>query len=50
MFTGLGDGTVVAYDDTTFETLWKINVGAGFNAPPTTYLWGGRQYLRSRRD
>jgi len=24
---------VIAYDDTSLEPLWKINVGTGFNAP-----------------
>ena len=45
MFTGLGDGTFIAYDDTTLEPLWQINVGAGFNAPPMTFEAGGKQYL-----
>jgi alcohol dehydrogenase (cytochrome c) len=45
VFTGLGDGTLIAYDDTTFEPLWKINVGSGFNAPPITFEWEGRQYV-----
>jgi len=45
VFTGLADGTFVAYDDTTLEPLWKINVGSGFNAPPITFEAGGRQYV-----
>jgi alcohol dehydrogenase (cytochrome c) len=45
VFTGLGDGTFVAYDDTSLEQLWKINVGSGFNAPPFTFEAGGRQYV-----
>ncbi len=45
LFTGLGDGTFVAYDDTSLEPLWKINVGSGFNAPPMTFEAGGRQYF-----
>jgi alcohol dehydrogenase (cytochrome c) len=45
VFTGLGDGTFVAYDDTSLEQLWKINVGSGFNAPPITFEAGGRQYV-----
>ena len=45
VFTGLGDGTFIAYDDTTLEQLWKINVGIGFNAPPMTFEAGGRQYV-----
>ena len=35
----------MAYDDTTFEQLWKINVGSGFNAPPMTFEAGGKQYV-----
>src|SRR5215470_9696967 len=45
LFTGLGDGTFVAYDDTSLEPLWKINVGAGINAPPMTFEVGGKQYV-----
>jgi alcohol dehydrogenase (cytochrome c) len=45
VFTGLGDGTFIAYDDTSFEPLWKINVGSGFNAPPITFEVGGKQYV-----
>ncbi|HEY7301320.1 MAG TPA: PQQ-binding-like beta-propeller repeat protein [Xanthobacteraceae bacterium] len=45
VFTGFTDGTLVAYDDSTLEPLWKINVGVGFNAPPMTFAYGGRQYL-----
>jgi alcohol dehydrogenase (cytochrome c) len=35
----------VAYDDTTLEEQWKINVGSGFTAPPMTYDIDGRQYV-----
>ena len=45
MFTGLADGTFVAYDDTSLAPLWKINVGTGFNAPPITFEAGGKQYV-----
>ena len=45
VFTGLGDGTFIAYDDMSLEQLWKINVGSGFNAPPMTFEAGGRQYV-----
>ena len=45
MFTGFTDGTFVAYDDTSLEPLWKINVGTGFNAPPMTFEAGGKQYV-----
>ena len=45
IFTGYTDGTFAAYDDTTLEPLWKINVGTGFQAPPMTFEAGGRQYV-----
>jgi alcohol dehydrogenase (cytochrome c) len=45
VFTGFTDGTFVAYDDTTMEQVWKINVGTGFNAPPMTFEVGGKQYV-----
>ena len=36
---------LVAYDDTSLEQLWKINVGSGINAPPMTFEAGGKQYV-----
>jgi alcohol dehydrogenase (cytochrome c) len=45
VFTGYADGTFTAYDDTTLDQLWKINVGSGFNAPPITFEAGGKQYV-----
>jgi alcohol dehydrogenase (cytochrome c) len=45
VFTGLADGTFIAYDDASLAPLWKINVGSGFNAPPMTFEAGGRQYV-----
>jgi alcohol dehydrogenase (cytochrome c) len=45
IFTGFTDGTFAAYDDTTLDQLWKINVGSGFNAPPMTFEIGGKQYV-----
>ena len=45
VFTGYTDGTFAAYDDTTLEQLWKINVGSGFNAPPMTFAVNGKQYV-----
>jgi alcohol dehydrogenase (cytochrome c) len=45
VFVALLDGTVAAFDDTTLEQLWKINVGAGFGAPPMTFEVNGKQYL-----
>jgi len=45
VFLGLTDGTVAAFDDTTLEQLWKINVGSGFSAPPMTFEVNGKQYI-----
>jgi alcohol dehydrogenase (cytochrome c) len=45
IFTALLDGTVAAFDDTTLEKLWAINVGSGFSAPPMTFEVNGRQYV-----
>jgi alcohol dehydrogenase (cytochrome c) len=45
IFLGLVDGTVAAYDDTTLQELWKVNVGSGFSAPPMTFAVDGKQYL-----
>src|ERR1700686_110546 len=45
VFTAFTDGTFAAYDDTTLEQLWKINVGSGFMAPPMTFEVGGKQYV-----
>ena len=45
VFLALEDGTVAAFDDTTLDELWKINVGSGFSAPPMTFAVNGRQYI-----
>jgi alcohol dehydrogenase (cytochrome c) len=45
VFLALLDGTVAAFDDTTLEQLWKINVGSGFSAPPMTFEINGKQYV-----
>ena len=45
VFVGLMDGTVAAFDDTTLDELWKINVGSGFSAPPMTFEVNGKQYV-----
>jgi alcohol dehydrogenase (cytochrome c) len=45
VFIGLLDGTVAAFDDTTLEQLWSINVGSGFSAPPMTFEADGKQYV-----
>jgi outer membrane protein assembly factor BamB len=46
VFLALFDGTVAAFDDTTLEQLWKINVGSGFTAPPMTYEINGTRLRR----
>jgi alcohol dehydrogenase (cytochrome c) len=45
VFVALMDGTIAAFDDTTLEQLWSINLGSGFGAPPMTFEVGGKQYL-----
>ena len=45
VFLALLDGTVAAFDDTTLDELWKINVGSGFSAPPMTFEVGGKQFV-----
>jgi alcohol dehydrogenase (cytochrome c) len=45
VFLGLLDGTVAAFDGTTLEELWKVNVGSGFSAPPMTFEVNGKQYV-----
>jgi len=45
VFLALLDGTIIAYDDTTIEELWRVNVGSGFSAPPMTFEVNGKQYL-----
>src|SRR5260370_1256945 len=45
VFVALMDGTIAAFDDTSLNQLWKINVGAGFGAPPMTFEVNGKQYI-----
>jgi alcohol dehydrogenase (cytochrome c) len=45
VFLALMDGTVAAFDDTTLEERWQVNVGSGFTAPPMTFETGGKQYV-----
>jgi hypothetical protein len=39
------DGTVAAFDDTTFEEVWKFNVGSGITTPPMSFEANGEQYV-----
>src|SRR5262245_62417719 len=34
VFSGFTDGSLIAYDETSLQQLWKINGGVGFNAAP----------------
>ena len=45
VFVALIDGTVAAFDDTTLDEFWKINLGSGFCAPPMTFEVNGKQYV-----
>ena len=45
VFLGLTDGTVAAYDDTSADELWHVNLGAGFSAPPMTFEVNSKQYV-----
>jgi alcohol dehydrogenase (cytochrome c) len=45
IFLALADGTVAAYDDSTLDELWRINLGSGFSAPPMSFEVNGKQYL-----
>jgi outer membrane protein assembly factor BamB len=48
VFLALLDGTVAAFDDTTLDQLWKINVGSGFSAPPITFEVNWQAIYRDR--
>jgi alcohol dehydrogenase (cytochrome c) len=41
----LTDGTVAAFDDTTLDRLWAINLGSAINTPPMTFAVNGKQYV-----
>jgi alcohol dehydrogenase (cytochrome c) len=45
IFLGLTDGTFAAFDDTTLDQLWRVNIGSGFSAPPMTFEVDGKQYV-----
>ncbi|WP_238368519.1 pyrroloquinoline quinone-dependent dehydrogenase [Mesobacterium pallidum] len=45
IYTGWTDGKFAAYDATSLEELWSINVGTAFRAPPMTYAVDGKQYV-----
>jgi alcohol dehydrogenase (cytochrome c) len=45
VFIGLTDGTVAAFDDTTLDQLWSLNLGSAINTPPMTFAVNGKQYV-----
>ncbi|HMK71186.1 MAG TPA: PQQ-binding-like beta-propeller repeat protein [Xanthobacteraceae bacterium] len=45
VFTGEGNGWFKAYDAKNGHLLWKFHAGAGVNAPPSSYMVGGKQYV-----
>jgi alcohol dehydrogenase (cytochrome c) len=45
VFLGLTDSTFAAFDDTTLDQLWRVNIGSGFSAPPMTFEVDGKQYV-----
>ena len=49
VFSAFADGTFAAFDDETMELKWKINLGAGFTAPPISF-GVRRQAIYCHRD
>ncbi|MBK8960760.1 MAG: PQQ-binding-like beta-propeller repeat protein [Proteobacteria bacterium] len=45
VFEGRADGLFVAYNATTGDELWKVNVGSGITAAPITYTVDGKQQV-----
>src|SRR5580658_2731822 len=45
LFTGEANGWFKAYDASTGKVLWQFQTGAGVNAPPSSYMVDGRQYV-----
>ena len=45
VFTGEGNGKFAAYNSSTGKELWSFHAGAGVNAPPSSYMVGGKQYI-----
>jgi alcohol dehydrogenase (cytochrome c) len=37
VFSAYANGTFAAFDDETMDLKWKINMGAGFTAPPISF-------------
>jgi len=45
VFTGEGNGKFAAYNSSNGKELWSFRAGAGVNAPPSTYMIDGKQYV-----
>jgi alcohol dehydrogenase (cytochrome c) len=45
VFNGEGNGLFRAFDAKTGKKLWEYQAGAGVNAPPTSYMVNGKQYI-----
>jgi alcohol dehydrogenase (cytochrome c) len=45
VFTGEGNGKFAAYNSSNGRELWSFHAGAGVNAPPSSYMVGGKQYI-----
>src|SRR6202451_3509250 len=45
IFTGEGSGEFGAYDSATGRELWSYKTDAGVNAPASTYMLDGKQYV-----
>jgi PQQ-dependent dehydrogenase (methanol/ethanol family) len=45
VFTGEANGLFKAYDSSSGNVLWQFRAGAGVNAPPSSYVVDGKQYV-----
>ena len=45
LFVGRNDGRLTAVDSATGKQLWEFQTGAGMNAPVSTFLHAGKQYV-----
>ena len=45
VFSGDGQGYLVAFDARSGKVLWKFQTGGGIVAPPISYEFEGRQFI-----
>ncbi len=45
VFSGEGNGAFNAFDSSNGKLLWRFQAGAGVNAPPSSYVVDGKQYI-----